>query len=60
MAHSYYDSMGFEDRHPGSMRDCVYKVCNKERRFWNSLPEIDPWNDGPDPWMEGSLNARRT
>jgi hypothetical protein len=58
--HSYFDGMGFEEIHSGSQHDCSTKQCRRERKFLRSLPEIDPWNDGPDPWMEGSLNARRT
>lgn len=50
--HSYYDSLGFEENHPGEMFNCTNRKCVRERRFWRSIPEIDPWNDGPDPWME--------
>jgi hypothetical protein len=50
--HSYYDSLGFEENHPGEMFNCTNKKCVRERKFWRSIPEIDPWNDGPDPWME--------
>jgi len=60
MSHLYYDSMGFEQTHDGDMNDCTKRSCIRERRYYAQLPEIDPWNDGPDPWMEGSLNARRT
>lgn len=57
--HSYYDSMGFEETHSGEMKDCKKRKCNRERSFYRRLPEIDPWNDGPDSWMEGGMqNAR--
>ncbi len=59
MTHSYFDSMGFEDIHIGSLQDCTTKECRRERKYYRSIPQADPWNDGPDPWMEGSLNARR-
>ncbi|QNN99268.1 hypothetical protein SEA_FAUST_196 [Streptomyces phage Faust] len=60
LTHSYFDGMGFEETHEGSMQDCTLKKCVRERRFWRTRPEIDPWDGGPDPWMEGSLNARRS
>ncbi|UUG69495.1 hypothetical protein SEA_SHAM_194 [Streptomyces phage Sham] len=58
LSHSYIDGMGFEETHEGSQSDCMTKQCRRERKYYRSISQADPWNDGPDPWMEGSLNAR--
>lgn len=49
--HQYFDSMGFEETHEGSAHDCAIKGCVRERKYYSSIPSIDPGPDVPDPWM---------
>lgn len=49
--HQYYDSMGFEEIHEGSQHDCTVSSCVRERKYYDSIPAMDPGPDVPDPWM---------
>lgn len=60
MTHQYFDQMGFEETHEGSMIDCLMKQCRRELRYYRNIPSIDPWPEGSgpygtDPWLQEGI-----
>jgi hypothetical protein len=59
--HPYYDQMGFEEKHAGNQEDCMTKQCRRERRYYRSIPSMDPWPEATgfpysdDPWLQEGI-----